>query len=100
MNIRDLPARLPNDQIARGVIPDLLLVVLPHGQAEVEIARPARHRPVFRLAVHLHRLARDAEDLRDVRVVAFGGVAGLDGFTHHSLADVRDLGDVDRAAGA
>ena len=52
VNVGDLAAGLPDNEVARGVVPDLLLVRGLDGQAEVDVSGAARDGAVLGLAVH------------------------------------------------
>ncbi|CRK13809.1 hypothetical protein BN1723_002033 [Verticillium longisporum] len=77
-NVGDVAAGLAHNEVAGGVVPDLLLVGGADGQAQVNVAGAAGDAAVLALAVHADAGAGDAEALGDLGLVAVGAVAGLD----------------------
>ena len=61
-----------------GVVPDLLAVVGPGRQPEVDVGLAARDHGILRLAVHAQRRRRDAQPSGDGRRVALGAMPRLD----------------------
>lgn len=98
VNVGDLTARLPHDQIPGGVIPDLLLVGGLDGQTQVNVAGAARDGAVLGLAVHADAGLRDAQLPRDDGLVVVSRVSGLDRLAKGSAGEVRHGPHADVAA--
>ena len=71
------------------MVPDLFLVVLLHGQTQVNVTCTSRDRAVLGLRVQSHTGVGDSQTLSDSGVVSLSGVGSLDTFTKDGLGDVR-----------
>ena len=89
VDICHLAASLTDNEISGSMIPDLLLVVLLHGQTQVNVTCASGDRAVLGLRVESHTGVGDSQALSDSGVVSLGGVGSLDTFTEDGLGDVR-----------
>ena len=99
IRIRDLASSLPNDEIAGGMIPDLLLVVRSDQQPEIQIPGATGYGPVLGLGIHPHALFGDAELLRDRGLVAVRRVPRFYTLAESGLRDVRHILHPNRLTG-
>ncbi|CAI6097902.1 unnamed protein product [Clonostachys chloroleuca] len=90
VNVGDLPPGLADDEVAGRVVPDLLLVGGLDGQAQVDVAGATGNGAVLGLAVHAHAGLGNSELLGDVRLVAVGGVAGLNALAEGGVGEGVD----------
>ncbi|ROW08433.1 hypothetical protein VMCG_03121 [Cytospora schulzeri] len=89
-DVGDLAAGLADDEVARGVVPDLLDVRLGGGQAEVDVAGPPGDGGVLGLGVHAHAGPGDAQLGGDLGGLALRAVPGLDALAEGRLGHLGD----------